>query len=170
MPASGKLAGMTHSSPLTDETATSAPTAGARDRAGLDDDLRQRLIIDARSAASNAYAPYSGFRVGAACASPTGTIHSGANVENASYGLTVCAERVALFRAVASGEREFVGLVVYTPTPRPTPPCGACRQVLCEFGDDIAVLCCCDGPDILEFKSGDLLPARFTLQPNGRSE
>jgi cytidine deaminase len=122
-----------------------------------------RMRGAARSAADNAYAPYSGFRVGAACLASNGQIHAGANVENASYGLSLCAERNAIFRAVAAGDRDLVALVVYTPTPEPTTPCGACRQVICEFGDAIRVVCVCDGPGVREFTSGDLLPERFRL-------
>jgi len=129
------------------------------------DRVRGELIAAARAAAANAYAPYSGFRVGAACIGGSGTIHSGANVENASYGLTICAERVAIFTAIASGDRVLSALVVYTPTAAPTTPCGACRQVLTEFGEDVSVVCCCDGDDVLDFRSGALLPERFKLVP-----
>ena len=133
----------------------------------LDQQLFASLALAARRAAANAYAPYSRFPVGAACCGASGTIHAGANVENASYGLTICAERNAVFSAVAAGDRDLQALVLYTPTPSPVTPCGACRQVLCEFGDDIAVVCCCDGPEVLEFTSGELLPDRFTLNTNG---
>ena len=126
-------------------------------------DLLQRLDRAARQASAHAYAPYSNFRVGAACAGGSGRIFSGANVENASYGLTICAERNALFQAVAAGEREIRAMVVYTPTPAPTAPCGACRQVLCEFGDAIAIVCCCDGDTVRTTTSGELLPDRFRL-------
>jgi cytidine deaminase len=134
------------------------------------DDLVARLRAAARAAATNAYAPYSGFRVGAACVTGSGAIHAGANVENASYGLAMCAERNAVFRAVAAGEREIRALIVYTPTPVPTTPCGACRQVLCEFGDRITVICCCDGDGVLEFTSDGLLPERFRLKSDTSSE
>ena len=129
----------------------------------LSADLLHRLEIAARLASEHAYAPYSNFRVGAACVAGSGTVYSGANVENASYGLTICAERNALFQAVAAGERDISAIVVYTPTPAPTTPCGACRQVLCEFGSAIRVVCCCDGDDVRESASGDLLPDRFRL-------
>ena len=135
----------------------------------LDAALEARLVDAARAASGRAYAPYSGFRVGAACCGASGEIHTGTNVENASYGLCVCAERNAVFRAVAAGERVLLAMVVYTPTSAPTTPCGACRQGLCEFGDDVTVVCCCDGPEKLEFTSGELLPARFTLRLNGRT-
>ena len=129
----------------------------------LPEDLRQRLERAARLASGHAYAPYSKFRVGAACVAGSGRIYSGANVENASYGLTICAERNALFQAVAAGEHDIRAMVVYTPTPAPTTPCGACRQVLCEFGDGIGVICCCDGEAVRTFTSGELLPDRFRL-------
>jgi cytidine deaminase len=126
-------------------------------------DTIQRLRLAALNAAGHAYAPYSKFRVGAACLTRDGQIHSGANVENASYGLSMCAERNAVFRSVAAGNMDIVAVVVYTPTALPTTPCGACRQVICEFGDTIHVICCCDGPEIREFISGELLPDRFKL-------
>jgi cytidine deaminase len=126
-------------------------------------DQLRRLQAAARAAASNAYAPYSRFHVGAACLTASGAIHSGANVENASYGLSICAERVAVFAASASGERDIRAMVVYTPTSRPTTPCGACRQVICEIGAGIEVICCCDGPEMLSFTSGELLPDSFKL-------
>ena len=127
------------------------------------DDLIDKLGTAARMAAGNAYAPYSRFRVGAACLTGSGRIHAGANVENASYGISICAERVAVFRAVAEGEPDILALVVYTPTPEPVTPCGACRQVLCEFGEATEVICVCDGPGALTFLSGSLLPDRFKL-------
>lgn len=129
----------------------------------LPEDLLQHLNTAARLASEHAYAPYSKFRVGAACVAGSGRIYSGANVENASYGLTICAERNALFQAVAAGEHNIKAMVVYTPTAVPTTPCGACRQVLCEFGDAIEVICCCDGDAIRTFTSGGLLPDRFRL-------
>ena len=139
-------------------------TATAKqDMITLPPDLLQRLDAAARQASEHAYAPYSRFRVGAACVAGSGRIYSGANVENASFGLTICAERNALFQAVAAGERDIRAVVVYTPTPAPTTPCGACRQVLCEFGGTIRVVCCCDSDEVREFASGELLPDRFHL-------
>ncbi|MEP7084002.1 MAG: cytidine deaminase [Betaproteobacteria bacterium] len=123
----------------------------------------RRLREAAIAACANAYAPYSNFRVGAACISASGKIFTGVNVENASYGLTVCAERNAVFQAVAAGERDIVAIAIYTPTATPTTPCGACRQVLSEFGKDIAIVCCCDGPDVHEFTIAQLLPHGFRL-------
>ncbi len=95
---------------------------------------REKLLAAARSAAQGAYAPYSRFRVGAALLCADGSVVSGANVENRSYGLTNCAERTALFAAVSSGRREFLALAVFTAdSEEPVPPCGACRQALSEF-------------------------------------
>lgn len=114
----------------------------------------------AREAAAHAYAPYSRFAVGAAVLADTGEMYRGANVENASYGLSICAERNAVFQAVAHGARRVEALAVYTPTPAATTPCGACRQVLLEFGADALVICSTDR-DERRFKLSDLLPAAF---------
>lgn len=112
-------------------------------------------------AARRAYAPYSRFAVGAAVLSDDGRIHAGANVENASFGLSICAERNAIFRAVADGARRIDALLVYTPTAGPTPPCGACRQVLAEFGTDALVVCCSDDGGDRRYRLADLLPDAF---------
>jgi cytidine deaminase len=121
------------------------------------------LARAAKAASGNAYARYSGFRVGAAVLTDEGAIASGCNVENASYGLTMCAERSAIFRAVADGAKVITTLVVYTPTPEPVTPCGACRQVLAEFGRNAVARCICDGPRMLEFTADELLPGAFAL-------
>jgi cytidine deaminase len=97
------------------------------------------LIEAAKQARENAYAPYSNFRVGAALRSTSGRIFGGCNVENATYGLTMCAERVAIFKAVSEGERGFSAIAVVTDTDMLTPPCGACRQLIWEFCGDIPV-------------------------------
>jgi cytidine deaminase len=97
-------------------------------------------ILAAREAREGAIAPYSRFNVGAALVTRSGRIYRGANIESASYGLTMCAERVALFNALSAGEREFRLIVVATDTARPTPPCGACRQLLWEYCGDVEVL------------------------------
>ena len=122
------------------------------------DTLKRR----AREAAAHAYAPYSGFAVGAAVLTDGGEIHSSTNVENASFGLSNCAERNAIFQAVAHGARKLAALAVYTPTPDATMPCGACRQVLAEFGADAIVVCCTDdGARERRFALVELLPAAF---------
>ncbi len=100
-------------------------------------EIRERLIDAARNAATRSYAPYSRFRVGCALLCEDGTIVSGANVENRSYGLTICAERSAIVAAVSSGARRFNGIAVAgIDSDYPLPPCGACRQVISEFMDD----------------------------------
>jgi cytidine deaminase len=97
------------------------------------------LIEAAKQARENAHAAYSNFRVGAALRSTSGRIFGGCNVENATYGLTMCAERVAIFKAVSEGERGFSAIAVVTDTEVLTPPCGACRQLIWEFCGDIPV-------------------------------
>jgi len=119
------------------------------------------LIAAARQAADKAYAPYSRFPVGAAVRARSGRVYSGCNVENASYGLSLCAERNAVFQAVLAGERGIEAVVVYTPTAQPTAPCGACRQVIGEFGPHAEVLCVCDGSGRIETRLDALLPASF---------
>jgi len=122
----------------------------------------QRLIAAAASARHNAYAPHSKFRVGAAVLAASGKIYTGANVENASYGLTICAERVAVGNAVAAGERRFVAVAIVSAGA--AMPCGACRQVLAEFGDCAVI--CADARDTRRAKMetlSELLPEMFRL-------
>jgi cytidine deaminase len=123
----------------------------------------RELLVQAREAAARAYCPYSGFAVGAAVRTADGSVFTGANVENASYGLTMCAERVVIASAVAAGKREIVLLALYTPTAEPVSPCGACRQVLLEFGREARVISACDGPTVLEWSAEELLPGAFRL-------
>jgi cytidine deaminase len=111
------------------------------------------LVDAARDARTRAVAPYSGFKVGAALATPDGRIFGGCNVENATYGLTVCAERVALFKALSEGERAF--------TNDPTPPCGACRQLIWEFCGDIPVVMANLSEVKGRHRMKDLLPLPF---------
>ena len=124
----------------------------------------RKLIDAARDASARAYCPYSRFRVGAAVLTDKDEIISGCNVENASYGLTICAERNAIFHAVARGTTRIQAVVVYTPTPKPSAPCGACRQVINEFGPDAEVLSVCDGPEVLRKRLSELLPEAFGPQ------
>jgi cytidine deaminase len=99
-----------------------------------------KLIEAARAAREKAHAPYSNFRVGAAVRTKAGKIYTGCNIENASYGLTLCAERVAIFKAVSEGEHEFEAIAVVCDTEKLTPPCGPCRQIIWEFAGDIPII------------------------------
>jgi cytidine deaminase len=131
-----------------------------------ENDLK-RLGDAARTASQHAYCPYSKFRVGAAVLTEGGEVYSGCNVENASYGLTICAERNAVFQATARGRRTIVAVAVYTPTTSPTAPCGACRQVINEFGPDAEVISICDGPGTIRARLSELLPQAFGPQNLG---
>jgi cytidine deaminase len=123
---------------------------------------RTALIAAAREARARAYAPYSKFQVGTALRTKSGKVFTGCNIENASYGLTNCAERVAVQTAVAAGEREFELLVIATPDG--SPPCGACRQVLAEFAPELPMLLVADDPaNVVEANLRELFPGRFTL-------
>ena len=101
--------------------------------------MADSLASAALAARENAHAPYSHFQVGAALEDVTGRVHTGCNVENATYGLTLCAERVAMFKAVSEGARRFRRIAIAADTEALTPPCGACRQILWEFGGDIEI-------------------------------
>jgi cytidine deaminase len=98
------------------------------------------LIAAAKQARENAHAPFSNFKVGAGLRGVSGKIYGGCNVENATYGLTVCAERIAIFKAISEGERKFDAIAVVTDTDTLTPPCGACRQLIWEFCGDVPVV------------------------------
>ena len=121
----------------------------------------RKLIAAAKAAQRRAHAPYSKFRVGAALLTKSGKIYTGVNVENASYGLTICAERVAITKAVSEGHRQFRAIAVVAPSASLS-PCGACRQVLAEFGDLTVV--CADSRNLKHVKIyvlADLLPHAF---------
>lgn len=130
----------------------------------------QQLSDAAKAASARAWCPYSAFPVGAAVLTADGSIASGCNVENASFGLSVCAERNAIFRAIGDGATSIAALVLYTPTREPASPCGACRQVLSEFGRNAAVRCICDGPTHVQFTLAELLPHGFTMPPGSAPE
>jgi len=119
------------------------------------------LVAAAAIAREKAYAPYSRFRVGAALETENGTIIFGCNVESASYGLTLCAERTALVKGVSEGFRRFVRVAVVTDADAPTPPCGACRQLLWEFAPDAVVLLANLKGQVVRYTVRDLLPAAF---------
>jgi len=129
------------------------------------DEQWQHLYSQAKQVSDNAYAPYSKFKVGAALISEQGEVFTGCNVENASYGLTVCAERNCIASAVANGTTQVTGLVVYTAQKQLTTPCGACRQVIAEFmSPDAHVHLVNHLGDTQQWRVADLLPAAFTPQ------
>ncbi|MSO63430.1 MAG: cytidine deaminase [Acidobacteria bacterium] len=120
-----------------------------------------KLVAAARAVRERAVADFSGFKVGAALETTDGQIITGCNIENASYGLTVCAERVAIFKAISEGHRAFTRIVVVANTESPTPPCGACRQILWEFGGDIEVILANTTAVTARLQMKDLLPLPF---------
>jgi len=121
------------------------------------------LAAMARKAQKHAYAPYSNYKVGAALLTAGGHIFTGANVENASYGLTVCAERIAVFAAVVAGEREFHSIAIAGSGEGYIYPCGACLQVLAEFSANIKIISVNENDEIREYYLGEMLPQAFSL-------
>lgn len=121
----------------------------------------EALKATAEQARQNAYAPYSGFAVGAALQTASGSVFRGCNLENASYGATICAERGALAAAAAAGERELVALAIVTGARTPTPPCGICRQCLSELGPHLRVRSYIENGTFTEYDLGELLPHAF---------
>lgn len=119
------------------------------------------LCIAALAAREHAWAPFSKFRVGAAIETEDGRVFTGCNVENATYGLTVCAERVAVFKAISEGSRKFVRVAVAADTETLTPPCGACRQILWEFCGDVEVVLVNPAGASETFRMKDLFPRAF---------
>lgn len=119
------------------------------------------LIELAEETSKKAWCPYSRFPVGAVIETADGSVFCGCNVENASSGLTICAERAAVSAAIAAGQKKIRRVVVFTPTETPTAPCGACRQVLSEFSDEATVVCVCRGKDRIEKSLAELLPLSF---------
>ena len=125
----------------------------------------QELMNNAKEAAKNSYSPFSRFAVGAAVITPSGKIYKGCNVENSSFGLTNCAERTAIFKAVSEGEREILAVAIYSPNSDSCYPCGACRQVLYEFqGDDYEIDVVTENLGALEIqKLSYFLPCGFRI-------
>jgi cytidine deaminase len=119
------------------------------------------LVAAARLARERALADYSGFKVGAAIETADGTLVTGCNIENATYGLTLCAERVAMFKALSDGHRHFRRIVVVADTQAPTPPCGPCRQILWEFAGDIEVVLANLDRVVAQYRLSELLPHPF---------
>lgn len=124
-------------------------------------ETQKELIEAATEVRERAYAPYSKFRVGAAVRTKSGKIYTGCNVESASYGLTVCAERVAIWKAVSEGEKEFSEIAVVADTQELTPPCGVCRQILWEFCGDVPVIFANLKSDVEIVQMKELLPRAF---------
>jgi cytidine deaminase len=129
--------------------------------ASLEASLRDALLQAALAARANAFAPYSKFQVGAAVEDADGRIHTGCNIENATYGLTICAERVAIFKAVSEGVRKFQRVAVAADTDVLTPPCGACRQILWEFCGDVEIALVNPRGKIETYRLKDLFPKPF---------
>ena len=123
---------------------------------------KNHLIEKAKAVSKKAYAPYSNYKVGAALLTKSGKVYTGCNVENSSYGLTNCAERTAVFKAVSEGEMEFEEMVIYADSPNLPTPCGACRQVLSEFGSELKITII-SNKEQLETSISELLPLGFKL-------
>ena len=121
----------------------------------------KQLIQKAKLVRKNAYAPYSNFKVGCALLSSSGKIYTGVNVENGSYGLTTCAERMAVFKAVSEGERKFQKIAIVTDTREPKYLCGACLQVLSEFCEDLKIICATMSGKTKTYTLKELLPKAF---------
>ena len=124
-----------------------------------------KLAELAKEAQANAYAPYSRFRVGCALVSDTGNVYSGCNVENASYPVTMCAERGAISAAVVNGDKSFTQLMLITDADTPESPCGACRQVLQEFAPDLEIVSIGKNGTEQRWTMAELLPAPFDFKP-----
>jgi cytidine deaminase len=123
----------------------------------------KRLEKNARNALRNSYGPYSRFRVGCALLAASGNLYTGCNIENASYGLTICAERVALFNAISHGEREFNAIAIVSEKDRAY-PCGACLQVMSEFAPDLVIIIFDNKHKIKVVKLKELLPKAFVIK------
>lgn len=130
----------------------------------LDAKTERSLISEARKAAAKAYSPFSMVEVGAAILTSDGKVFSGCNVENSSYGLSICAERTAVVKAVSAGSRSFSAVAVVSNLKELTYPCGACRQFLSEFGIDMIVIVASGRGEVSHHRLGELLPEAFKLE------
>lgn len=128
----------------------------------ISQDLIERMRDQASDAMMNAYCPYSHFKVGAAVLGTSGRVYSGCNVENISLGLTICAERNAVFQAIAAGEKELLALVIVSPDDEPVMPCGACLQVVNEFGVEQDVISFSPSGRVIRISLRELLPNQFS--------
>jgi cytidine deaminase len=129
----------------------------------IDPEREERLVAEAFRSRDNSVSHRSGFAVGAAIEAEDGRIFGGCNVENSTYGLTVCAERVAIWKALSEGVRRFRAVAVVTGADTPTPPCGACRQILWEFAGDVPVVSVTTGGRRKTYRMSELLPEPFDL-------
>jgi cytidine deaminase len=129
----------------------------------IEPERAERLIEAATASRANAVSNRSGFAVGAAIETEDGTIYGGCNVENSTYGLTVCAERVAIWKALSEGVRKFRAVAVVTGADKPTPPCGACRQILWEFAGDVPIVAATTGGKRKRWKLSELFPDPFNF-------
>jgi len=130
----------------------------------------EAVIKKAQKAREHAYAPYSGFKVGAALLAANGEVYSGCNIENSSYGLSMCAERVAVYKAVCAGTKDFRALVLATDTTEPASPCGACRQVLAEFSPELEIIMVNLSGQRLQKSLRELLPLAFDKNKLGKEK
>jgi cytidine deaminase len=137
----------------------------SNNRAGAED---KNLILEAKKAIKSAYAPYSNFEVGAALLSRDGKVFTGANLENSSFGITVCAERVALYKALSSGEKDFIKIAIVASAEKPITPCGLCRQALFEFSPDLKVICSNMKGRTQKYSLKKLLPYPFKYEKRKR--
>ena len=132
--------------------------------------MQEKLVKAAKRASSLAYAPYSNFHVGAALLTWDDVIYTACNIENASFGATICAERAAVAIAVSEGKRSFKAIAIYAETDEPISPCGICRQVLAEFSKQMTVYCSCKSGKTITYSLSDLLPDAFDLQKSVQDE
>jgi cytidine deaminase len=129
----------------------------------MDQEIKEKMFKKAKEAQKNAYVPYSEFPLGAAVLTEDGSIYTGVNIENASFSLTNCAERSAIFTAVSKGKRKIKALLLVSSTKKPVPPCGACRQVIQEFADgEIEIIMMTEEGKELTMTSTELLPGAFS--------